>query len=243
MKLLVGVAQKTEGAGGVRQRAGANLPSWRELLTAAALPPVRDLRFWIVQALILAVVVGHLGLDLSSVSLPYGAPDSITVALFLVPVVYAALNFGLVGSCASAAWGAVLMTPDLIAVDSTSDLWVDAALLAVTATVAIVVGQRVERQLLAQGLLYDALQAHRAAEERYRALFEHSSAPILVADRDGRLSTVNPAARRLFGRRIDEGRLATLVGEPAARALLAGADPDLLRLSRQGRPQIGRAHV
>jgi signal transduction histidine kinase len=206
-------------------------PTFREILGSVLRPPLRDRRFWVIQALILAIASGHLALDLRGARLPGGIPDYPTVGLFLLPVIYAALRFGLGGACASAAWGTVLMLPDLVVVDSRFDLWGDGTLLAISCVVAVAVGQRVEREASARRGLEAVLAAHRAAEARLRAIFEASSVPALVVDARGRLRQSNPAASELFGRRLEQGGLAELVGAEASRRLLAGSPPAELVLT------------
>ncbi len=207
------------------------VPTFREVLGSVLRPPLRDHRFWVIQALILAIVSGHLALDLRGVRLPGGIPDYPTVGLFLLPVIYAALRFGLGGACASAAWGTVLMLPDLVVVDSRFDLWGDGTLLAISCVVAVAVGQRVERESAARRGLESALAAHRSAESRFRAIFEASSVPALVVDASGRLRQSNPAASGLFGRRLEQGRLAELIGGEPAGQLLGGSPPGQLELT------------
>jgi len=197
-------------------------------------PPLRDRRFWAIQVLILALVIGHLLLDIHPAWRPAGMPDYPTVGLFLLPVIYAALKFGLGGACASAAWGTLLMVPDLFVVDTRADLWADATLLVLTCIVAVAVGQRVEREALAKRRADDAIRAHRAAEARFRALFEASPAPTLVADSSGALREANPAAKTLFGPRVGRRQLADLVGQGVSRRLLAQTPPKLLPIDGPG---------
>ena len=207
------------------------MPTGTEIFGRVFRPPLRDGRFWVVQALILLLAVGHLLLDLRGGGLPLEIPDFATVGLFLVPVIYAALNFGLGGACASAAWGTLLMMPDLLVVDSRSDMWADGTLLVIICVVAVAIGQRVERETIARRRTDAAIQAHSAAEARYRALFEASSAPTVVVDGSGGLREANPAARALFGPRIGRRQLADLVGDSAARRLLAQAPPKMVAVT------------
>lgn len=189
-------------------------------------PPWRDRRFWLVQLLILAVVLGHLGLDLRDQSLPQGVPDSIAgmpdsivTGLILIPVVYAALNFGLGGAAASAAWSILLMLPDMVLVEAPFGRWVDGTVLVLAAVGAVAVGLRVDREA-------EAARASSAAEARYRALFEASSAPTLVLTRaDGAVREVNPAAAALFGAGVGRRRLEDLLGAEPAAAVLSGEPP------------------
>jgi signal transduction histidine kinase len=215
------------------------LASWRETFGRVTRPPLRSRRFWVVQALILGVVLGHLGIDLSRASLPLGMPNFAIVGLFLVPIIYAALNFGMAGSSASAAWATLLMLPDLVVVDSPTEVWADGTMLVMIDVVAVVVGQRIERQLVAGQRTAAALGVARAAEARFRALFETSSAPVLVVDSRGALQQANPAAWNLFGARLNQPRLHDLLGARAADAVLAQAPPGFLLV----RAAEGDSHV
>ncbi|MGA9774332.1 MAG: hypothetical protein WBU92_00225, partial [Candidatus Dormiibacterota bacterium] len=118
------------------------IPTRAEVLSGIRNPPWRDPRFWVVQLLIFVVVIGHLVLDLRHDPLPFGMPDSIVIGLILVPIIYAALSFGLGGAGASAAWCLVLMLPDLVFAESRSGLWVDCTLLVLATVGALAVGQR-----------------------------------------------------------------------------------------------------
>ncbi len=225
------VTETVAGSPSPSMRMGRNRPVSSSLAVTIGQvlhPPVRDRRFWAIQLLILTLVLGHLLLDLHPGWRPTGIPDYPTVGLFVLPVIYAALKFGLGGACASAAWGSLLMVPDLFVVDTHGDLWGDVTLLALTCTVAVAVGQRVERELLAKRLADEAIRAHRAAEARFRALFEASKAPTLVADSSGFLREANPAAKALFGPRLGRRQLGELVGSAVARRLLAQTPPKLL---------------
>jgi hypothetical protein len=108
------------------------------------LPPVRAPRFWIVQAGVLSVALLH---DIVLVDVPgthhsYGVTDAMTSAFLLIPVIYAALNFGVRGAFATAVWATALITPHwwLMHDMSRTHLVIELGNLAVLYTVAIVVG-------------------------------------------------------------------------------------------------------
>jgi len=210
---------------------------WGVALRDAVHPPVGSRRFWVVQ--LLAIGIGTLHAAGSSLGLlrPVGLPGSTTLVLFLLPVVYAALNFGLTGSIATAAWVTVLSLPVLLLVDAPSVRWLDASQLAGLDVVGLVVGLGTERERTARRAAEQAGEAHRAAEARYRALFGSNVAPILVADRGGRVLEANRAASQLFdrdpvGRRLEE--LIPAAGRdrvsPSEVVTLRGADGRIRRL-------------
>ena len=121
----------------------------RELIRRALRPPIRDRRFWLVQGLVVAIAVGHELADTANFITPIDVPGFATVALFMVPIIYAALNFGITGSFATAAWVTLLTLPDFFVIDKPEHHWIDGIQLAIIDAVAIFVGQRVERERLA----------------------------------------------------------------------------------------------
>ena len=92
--------------------------------------------------------------------------------------------------------------------------------------------------LIAVGALIAYLSRRLAAEEeRYRGLFDHSVAGILVVDADGVVRDANPRAAALIGRGTGE-----LAGTPLAAV---SADPDAAAafLAGASRGQVGRAEL
>lgn len=167
------------------------------LVRRALHPPVRDARFWFVQVLVAVIAVGHEVADANTILMPLGIPSFATVGLFLIPIVYAALNFGLPGSFATAVLVTFLTVPDFYFVDRVEHHWIDGLQLGIIDAVAIFVGQRVERERLARFRAEEAGEAYHKAEARYRALFSDSPAPILVVSPDGSIRESNPAAQAL----------------------------------------------
>ena len=174
---------------------------WSALRTL--LPPVRALRFWIVQAGVLSVALIHdvVLVDVPGPSHPFGVADAMTSAFLLVPVIYAALNFGVRGSTATAVWATALIAPHwwLMHHLSGSHLIIEMGNLAVIYAVAIVVGQRVESEQQARHRAEAALEVARTVSIRYQGLFEQQPAPVIIADSAGAVHEVNTAATRLFG--------------------------------------------
>ena len=76
-------------------------------------PQFRDWRFWVIVGLVVLIAIGHklseIGGWLPQVGLLYLLP----VSLFLVPVAFAALSFGLGGAMATAGLSAVAVMPDI----------------------------------------------------------------------------------------------------------------------------------
>jgi signal transduction histidine kinase len=170
------------------------------------LPPVRAARFWIVQAGVLSVALLH---DLVLASLPgdghpYGVADAMTSALLLIPVIYAALNFGVRGSIATAVWATVLIAPHwwLVPDLSASHLVIELGNLAVLYVVAVVVGQRVESEQRAR---------HRAETALATAISEQQRRQAEQRAFSGRLLTVQEEERRKLAQELHDDPLQNLM--------------------------------
>ncbi len=164
-------------------------------------PRFNDWRFWAIQGLVFVVAATHAIAEILKMS---GHPifvgeeprvalaSFVTVSLFFVPVVYAALNFGFAGSVATALWCTILTMPNLTVYHHGAELAREAIQIAIVDAIAVFVGQRVDREISAR-------QTAEASESKYRGLFESSSLPVIIADKSGAVLEVNPAARSLFG--------------------------------------------
>ena len=143
------------------------------------------------------------------------------MALLILPVGYAALHYGLSGSAATGTWAAMLWVPDLLLPRDGGHVGADLVNLALVEAVAFFVGQRIENERLTRAQLEQATHETRAAEARYRQLFETNRAPIAVLDAAGTVLASNPAAKALFAEEPAGKPLAALVG-PAWEAAQAG---------------------
>ncbi len=181
------------------------MPGWRGALR----PPVREVRFWIVQAVVVGLALAHLAIDVTAE--PGSIPAGIPVALLLGPVSYAALRYGLAGSVPTAAGAVVLWLPDLLLPHDEGHVGNDLIELALVGAVAAFVGYHIDAEHLARSHARQARNEQRAAEARYRQLFDTNAAPILVAGQSGEIVDANPAARALFP--------GSLHGRPAPQVL------------------------
>ena len=187
-------------------------------------PPFRDRRFWLVQALVAFIGTLHLTADAGLAVPTFGIPHFATVGLFLVPVVYAALTFGLAGSLATAAWLTFLSVPDLMYVDAPHDRLEDLIQLVIVDAVAIFVGHRVGREQLARLRVEDAqvrLRAYAAKvlqaqeEERRRIAHELHDDPLQsLIYLSRRLETAGTDGGPSPATTLDESR--RLIGQVAA---------------------------
>jgi signal transduction histidine kinase len=176
--------------------------TWAEFAAVArraAHPPVREGRFWIIQAMVLLIAGLHLLADLQFSTGTGAFAAGLPVALLIVPVGYAALRYGLTGSAATAIWATLAWLPDLLLPHNQGHAGGDLVNLALVDFVAFFFGQHIEAERLAHARVERATAERLAAEARYRQLFETNRSPIIVLDDHGRASDANPAARALLG--------------------------------------------
>ncbi len=211
-------------------------------------PRFRDARFWVVQAIVLAIAGGHLALEtLAHQGSPLLVGEAQTellsflpVALFLIPVVIAALGFGLGGAAATAAWCTALTIPTIVLHEAAVERAREAMQLGLVDIVAVFVGQRVDRERAARGRAEAATVALQGSEAKYRSLFESSAIPVLVLDSPGRVLEANKAASELFGQSPDQLRGALfgslLGGASVGAGPRNGADRDGRQMLHLRRP-------
>jgi len=202
-------------------------------------------RFWAVQALVVMATAMHLTYDGWEAAHGHEAPDIFVVlmyAIFFVPVIYASLNFGLEGAIPTAVWAAILASPSIIFFHHGLDRVAESLQHLTIITLAVVIANRVDREVAARHDAERQEQARRRSEAMYRGLFESAGEAIVVVNEDGVITEANAAAGELFARRPAAMRdypLASLVGPGAADRLLTVASRnevvgDDLRLSTDG---------
>jgi hypothetical protein len=122
-------------------------------------PPVREARFWVIQAMVLLIAGVHLLVDLD-VSAETGAfPAGLPVALLILPVGYAALRYGLTGSAATSIWATLAWLPDLLLPRDQGHVGGDLVNLALVLGVALFFGQHIEVERLAHARVQRATAA------------------------------------------------------------------------------------
>ena len=232
-------------AAGPNERASARLTgilaTWMAgvpRLLRACQPPLRRPQFWAVQVLVVAIAGGHAFLETHA--LDHGPAYFVPVSLFFLPVVYAAVNFGMGGSAPTAVWCAILTSPNILfwhsGTEQVGELWQVVTVVAI----GLFVGNRVDRETRARQRAESREQAHRAAEDRYRGLFHHVADAILLLDADGRVEEANEAAGVLLGRepRELEGlAVEAVLGTELGAMAVGDAPPGVARLASGSGPR------
>jgi PAS domain S-box-containing protein len=162
-------------------------------------PPLGRREFWVVQALVVAIAVGHAINEWGGILDLHGA-EFLPVSLYLLPVVYAALSFGMRGAAPTAVWAFVLTIPNIAlwhaGPGALGELWQAGLVLGV----GFFVGNRVDRERNARRDAELRERERRASDARYRGLFDVAADAILVLDQRGLIVDANTAAVQLLGR-------------------------------------------
>jgi len=107
--------------------------------------PVRDGRFWVIQALVLGIVTTHLLLEQD----PHLAAENqfylLSVSILLAPVVYAGMRFGVRGALPTTLWALLLSAPEIFGhvLETRIGILVQFAILFI---IAFIVGLRADRE-------------------------------------------------------------------------------------------------
>lgn len=200
----------------------AGVASVSDVVRRGLRPPLRDRRFWVIQAVVVLLAGLHLLIDLQTSAEGGSFPGGIPVALLIVPVGYAALRWGLTGSAFTAAWATVLWLPDLLLPFDQGHAPSDLVNLMLVNAVALFFGQRIEAERRAHARVEQATLGRLHAEAGFRQLFEANRAPILVVDAEGTVRAANPAATAAFGEEALGQRASALSGVDATADALHG---------------------
>lgn len=121
--------------------------------------PVGDHRFWVIQALVLAIDTGHMLLERAELLVGDSELYLLSVSVYLIPVVYAGFSFGLRGAVPTVLWAVILSIPEISQHDGTTRAGIFTQF-AIVMAIAVIVALRVDREKAAT----------RASEEANRQL-------------------------------------------------------------------------
>jgi PAS domain S-box-containing protein len=190
-------------------------------------PPIRQREFWIVQVLVLLIAGAHVLVEASDL-IALDHATFIPVSLFLLPVIYAALAFGIRGSAPTAVWCALLTVPNTLiwhtaSTEMLGEIWQAGLVVAV----GMFVGRRIDAERRARTDAERRDRERRASEDKYRTVFDSAGDAIILLDQGGAIQEVNAAAATLLGGPADRLRLQPFdsCAPPELRAVLAdGSD-------------------
>jgi two-component system, NarL family, sensor histidine kinase DegS len=121
---------------------------WRIAATRLVLPipdRLRDHRFWTVQALIATITAFHVTGEFSGLSEHYGTLRHFPVTLYVIPVIYAALRFGIEGGLLTGLLSFAVSAPN-ITIWHQGELEGEIGLLALVLAIGLILAWRVERE-------------------------------------------------------------------------------------------------
>ncbi|MFZ2227121.1 MAG: sensor histidine kinase [Candidatus Nanopelagicaceae bacterium] len=184
--------------------------------------PIRDHRFWIIQALVLAIDVSHIILEKSGLLVTDSELYILSVSPFLLPVVYAGLNFGRKGASPTFAWALLLWIPEIISHQSTTRLGIIVQF-GIIGVIAMIVANRVERENHA---------AEQAREANAKLLKAKENLEIYI----GLATEAQEKERKRLSRELHDDTLQSLataiteIGMVTSSENLVGAENRLLRV-------------
>lgn len=146
------------------------------------------------------IAAAHAWLELSGASAMIESVELVPVTFFLIPVIYAALIFGLRGALPTALWCAALTVPNALLWHAGSARFGEFWQAGIIVVVGFLVGHWIDREKQARAQAKAREMERQESEERYRRLFETTIDPILVLDEQGTIRQANAAAGALFGR-------------------------------------------
>ncbi len=171
-------------------------------------PPIREWRFWSTQLMVLGVVALHAVVDVGQDRGVWGVPSFVVIPLLLVPVIYGAMSYGLVGALGPALVGAVLLAPtELWLAHSPAQLWAGWGNIAAVVCFALILGDRFE---LTRSTIVEHTQRRvRVREERrFQLAFDNNLSAMALVNDQGAFERVNRAMCDLVG--YDEADLLSM---------------------------------
>jgi two-component system, NarL family, sensor histidine kinase DegS len=204
------------------------------------LPRFSDWRFWVVQALVVIIAAAHYAFEQLGYLAQFERLYFVPISLLIIPVAYAALNFGLIGSISTAAWVLIISIPNVIFWHSGLERFGEAFQMVILVCIAVFIGQRVDREVSARHKAEDArasIKTYAAhvinvqEEERKRIARDlHDESIQTLALLCRRLDSIESAGQPLPSSVIEELREARKIGDEVVK--------DLREFARALRPSV-----
>jgi PAS domain S-box-containing protein len=163
-------------------------------------PPFKNWHFWMIQVAAIFIAFLHSAFEGAGFFANMERLYFVPISLLVVPVVYAALNFGFAGSIGTAIWVIILTVPNVVWGHTGLERLGEIFQMGILLTMAIFMGQRVDREIASRTKIESANAALTASEMKYRDLFNSSPVAILVLDKNNSIVDSNPAASDLFNK-------------------------------------------
>lgn len=174
-------------------------PEWAGWLVRAERKsgiPLLNRRFWMVQALIAVVTAAHITFEYLEPSV-LGEAYFVPASLYLFPVLYASLNFGLEGALPTALLSAALSAPDIAMNHQGTARFGETFQVSTILVLSVLVAIRVDKERDARRASERLQQEATISERKYRSLFENAGEAILVVQRRVGILEANAAAERI----------------------------------------------
>ncbi|MBI2852856.1 MAG: PAS domain-containing sensor histidine kinase [Chloroflexi bacterium] len=190
---------------------------------------LRDRRIWVIAGLISVISAAHTVLEAVIHLPPFGILYFVPSTFFLIPAVYAAVNFGLRGALVTSLTATIITIPNWIFFHESWETLGCMSQLFVVNFAAYFIGRHVSRERNARlrvGVMRTALDA---SETKYWSLFDSSPVAIILLDTRGAVTDANPAAGVLFSRtpqNLKGTAVVDLVGEETAARILDASRND-----------------
>lgn len=139
----------------------------RDSLWQRTLDRSRDPKFWAVQALVMLIAVVHTTLELRGTMHHASYLYLLPISTYFAPVLYAAVNFGVVGAAPTALWCILVTVPNIIFFHHGAERIGVSAQLTLLFLLGVVVASRVDRERRAK---LAAVAANRRLAEIQKSL-------------------------------------------------------------------------
>ena len=108
---------------------------------------LRDRRFWHVQAMVAAATLPHYVIEAAGFTNPFETFHGLAITLYVIPLLYAAINYGWEGAILTGLWAAALTSPSTWVWHRSGYHWfAEMGQLAITLPVGLLVAWRVEKE-------------------------------------------------------------------------------------------------